>query len=179
VGRASVRAWIPATVVAMLIVAGLTAAVVLPRHPAIASASPTPSPDLHSKAAVIAAVKNYYQVETAGRRAGDASLIDTVSTGPGSLVSQNFRTFIAEQGARGKRSVILQTYFADWKVTVAGDTAVALYTSWLRGHDVSASTGQPLEADTETSKGAYKMTLRLEGGRWRAVERDLLRDNAT
>jgi hypothetical protein len=164
--------------VAALIAIGLVAAVVLPRH-SFVSASPrtSPSPDLHSEAAVIAAVKHYYEVEAAARKSGDESLIDTVTDGQGSFASQNFRTFIAEQAARGKRSVVLHTYFSDWRVTLDVNTATAVYTSWIRGHDIDARSGAALESDVQTSKGVYRMTLHLSRGAWRVVERDLLKDN--
>jgi hypothetical protein len=177
--RGAFRAWLPATVVAGVLVIGLGAAAYFTfgRGSVGASPSPIPSVEIHSKEAVIAAVKHYYDVEAEARKTGNADLIDPVTIDHASIASQNFHAFIAEQTAKGKRSVTANNYYQDWAVSVRGDTAEANFTFWAKGHDVDLKTGQPLEADVTTSKGRYLMKLQLRTGAWLAVERQLLRDN--
>ena len=75
--RGSVRGWVPATVVAVLLAVGIgTAAYFTLGRGTGGSVSPTPSVDLHSKEAVMAAVRNYYDVEAEARKTGNADLID-------------------------------------------------------------------------------------------------------
>jgi hypothetical protein len=176
--RGSVRAWIPATVVAVLLAIGVgTAAYFTLGRSTSGSASPTPTVDLHSAAAVMAAIRHYYEVEDRARESGNPSLIDSVTIGHDSLASQNFQAFISDQTAKGKRSVTVANYYSDWSVSLSGDQATAGYIFWARGHDVDISSGRPLEADVTTTKGSYRMTLQLHGGAWLAVERQLLQDN--
>jgi hypothetical protein len=140
------------------------------------SPSPTPSIDLHSKEAVIAAIKHYYEVEAEARKTGNADLIDVVTIGHNSIASQNFHAFIAEQTDKGRRGVVIQNYYADWATQIASDTATAEYKFWLRGYDTDLS-GTRVEADNTTTKGAYRTQLQLMGGHWLVAERDLLQDN--
>jgi len=76
------------------------------------SVSPTPSVDLHSKEAVMAAVRNYYDVEAEARKTGNADLIDPVTLGHTSLASQNFHVLHCSAGSRQSplhhRSQLLQ-----------------------------------------------------------------------
>jgi hypothetical protein len=172
-----VRGWVPATVVAVLLAVGIgTAAYFTLGRGTGGSVSPTPSVDLHSKEAVMAAVRNYYDVEAEARKTGNADLIDAVTIGHNSIASQNFHVFIAELTAKGKRSVVVQNYYAGWTVEIAGATATVNYKFWLRGHDTDLS-GKPVEPDNNTSKGSYRMRLQVVGGQWLAVERNLLQDN--
>ena len=146
------------------------------RGSAGASPSPTPSVEIHSKEAVIAAVKHYYDVEAEARKTGNADLIDALTVGHTSLASQNFHAFIAEQTALGRRGVVLHNYYRDWQVSVAPEQATVTYTFWLTGHDTDLS-GKPVESDNTTSKGSYRMRMRLVRAHWLAVERDLVADN--
>ena len=175
----SVRTWIPAAVVAVVIATLLGAAAAFGlRHPNSASApAMRPSPDLHSPEAVMAAVRHYYEVEAKARKTGDGSLIDSVTTGPDSLASQNFKAFIAEQTAANRRSVILENHFDGWTISTTGDGATAIYSFWLRGHDLDAGSGQAVEVDSLTSKGRYRMHMQFARGRWLSSERQLLQDN--
>ena len=162
----------------MLVVGlGVAAYFTLGRGYVGATSSPTPSPDIHSKEGVIAAVKHYYNIEAEARKTGNADLIDPVTIGPASLASQNFHAFIAEQTAKGKRSVTARNYYNDWAVSFGGDRTEARYTFWATGHDIDLATGGALEADVTTSKGKYLMTMQLKRGVWLAVERQLLQDN--
>jgi hypothetical protein len=140
------------------------------------SASPTPTVDLHSKEAVIAAIKHYYEVEAESRKTGNADLIDAVTIGHNSIASQNFHAFIAEQTAKGRRGVVLENYYADWATQALSDTATAQYKFWLRGYDTDLA-GKRVEPDNTTTKGSYRMQLQLLGGHWLVAERDLLADN--
>jgi hypothetical protein len=175
--RGSVKAWVPATVTVLLLAGGIGAAAYYTLgHGTGGSPSPTPSVDLHSKEAVIAAIKHYYAVEAEARRTGNADLIDAVTIGHNSIASQNFHTFIAEQTASGRRGVVLQNYYADWATKVDRETATAEYKFWLTGYDTDLA-GRRVEPDNTTSKGSYRMRLQLTGGYWLVAERDLLQDN--
>ena len=134
--RGSVRAWLPATAVAVVLAVGLGVAAYfsLVRGSAGSTPAPNPSVDIHSKEAVMAAVRRYYQVEAEARKTGNADLIDPVTTGHASLASQNFHAYVAEQAAQSKRSVVVRNYFRDWQVAVDSEQATATYTFWLTGH---------------------------------------------
>jgi hypothetical protein len=147
------------------------------RGSAGSGSSSSPTVDIHSKEAVIAAVRHYYDVEAEARKTGNADLIDPVTTGHASLASQNFHVFVADQTRRGKRSINVANFFTDWSVVASGDRAAVQYTFWARGHDIEYKTGTPLEPDVTTTKGSYAMTMELRMGVWLAVERRLLRDN--
>ena len=177
--RGSIRAWLPATAVAALLAVALGAAAYFSfvRGSGGSGPSPSRSADIHSKEAVVAAVKHYYQIEAQARKTGNADLIDPVTTGHASLASQNFHVFIADQTSRGKRSISVGNYFKDWSVVVSADKAAVQYTFWARGHDIDFITGTPLEHDVTTSKGTYRLRMALKGGIWLAVERQLLQDN--
>lgn len=171
------KAWIPATLVALVLAIGIGAAAYFTIGRSTAgSPSPTPSVDLHSDAAVIAAIRHYYDVEAEARKTGNADLIDAVTLGHASIASQNFHEYVREQAALGKRSVVIANHFRGWQITVSANQATANYVFWLTGHDTSA-TGAPLEANMDTSKGSYRMTLELLAGAWLVNERDLLQDN--
>jgi hypothetical protein len=176
--RGSIRAWLPATAVAALLAVALGAAAYFSfvRGSGGFGPSPSPSADIHSKEAVIAAVKHYYDVEAQARKTGNADLIDPVTIGHASLASQNFRAYVAEQAAQGKRSVVVHNYFADWHVAIDRDKATATYSFWLAGHDTDLS-GKAIEPDNTTSRGLYRMRLQLTRGIWLVAERDLLQDN--
>jgi len=104
------RAWIPAVAVAILMAAGLGLAAYLGLRYSTTATTPSPalSFDLHSKEAVVAAIRHYYEVEAKARETGNGSLIDAVTTGAGSLASQNFKAFIAAQAAANRRSVVVE-----------------------------------------------------------------------
>jgi hypothetical protein len=173
-----VRAWLPATAVAAVLAVGLGAAAYFTLARGSAGPAPAPSPivDIHSKEAVMAAVRHYYDVEAEARKTGNADLIDPVTIGHESLASQNFHAYIAEQAAQGKRSVVVRNYFRDWQVAINKDQSTATYTFWLAGHDTDLS-GKAIEPDNTTTRGSYRMRLQLSGRLWLAVERDLLKDN--
>ena len=174
------RGWVPATVVAVLLAVGIgTAAYFTLGRGTGGSASPTPSVDLHSKEAVMAAVRNYYDVEAEARKTGNADLIDPVTLGHTSLASQNFHVFIAQQAAANRRSIIDHNYFSDWSVTLTAAGATASYRWWLHGHDSDATTGQRVEADMTSTKGAYRATLVLQNVHWLLSEVQLLQDNVS
>jgi hypothetical protein len=174
-----VRGWVPATVVAVLLAVGIgTAAYFTLGRGTGRSISPTPSVALHSKEAVVAAIRHYYDVEAEARKTGNADLIDAVTIGHNSIASQNFHAYVSEQAARGKRSIILQNYYADWVTSISGDKANVNFTFWLKGHAINASTGQAVEADMLTRKSHYQMLLQLVQGRWLVSERDLLSQDA-
>jgi hypothetical protein len=164
--------------VAAVLALGLGAAAYFTFARGSAGSGPVPSPsvDIHSKEAVMAAVRHYYQVEADARKTGNADLIDPVTTGHASLASQNFHAFVAEQAAQGKRSAVVRNYFRDWQVGISSDKATVTYTFWLTGHDTDLS-GNSIEPDNTTTKGSYRMLLRLTGAHWLAVERDLLKDS--
>jgi hypothetical protein len=166
--------------VAAALVVGLGAAAYFTfgRGSAGPSPSPTPSLDIHSKEAVMAAIKHYYDVEALARKTGNADLIDSVTIGHASLASQNFHAYVADQAAKGHRSVILESYFADTAIQVSSETATASFTFWLKGHDTDATTGRAVELDNLSRKSHYRMTLQLVQGHWLVVERDLLFQDA-
>jgi hypothetical protein len=177
--RGAVRAWLPATAVAAVLVVGLGGAAyfTLGRGLVGASPSPTPSPDIRSKEAVIAAVKNYYDIEAEARKTGNADLIDPITLGHASIASQNFHVFIAQQEAKNRRAVIDRDYFSGWSVTLNNANATAGYVWWVHGHDTEASTGSAVEADGFSTKGQYSARLALLNGRWLVAEVQLLQDN--
>jgi hypothetical protein len=176
--RGSVKAWVPATVVAVLLAAGIgTAAYFTLGRGTDGSPSPTPTSDLHSKEAVIAAIKHYYEVEAEARKTGNADLIDPLTLGHTSLASQNFHAFMTEQASANRRSVIDRNYFSDWSVTLARSGAIASYKWWLHGHDTDAKTGLRIEADMTSTKGSYEAKLVLSGVQWLISEVQLLLDN--
>jgi hypothetical protein len=170
-----VRGWIPATVVAVLlaVVIGTAAYFTLGRGTG-GSVSPTPSVDLHSKEAVMAAVQNYYAVEDKARQTGDLTLMLAVTEGPGTPAYENFKAFVQEQAGKGHRSVTISDRLSTWAITLNGQTATALYTLVQRGHDTDATTGQAIEPDVSTPASHYKATVRLHGQKWLIYERDLL-----
>ena len=175
----SVRTWIPAAVLA-LVLTGLLAAGAyfgLRQTKTATTPSPTPSLDIHSEMAVTAAVHHYYDVEAEARRSGNSDLVDGATIGHDSVASYNFRLFMQEQAKKGRRSVVLESHFDNWSVTLDGDRATANYVIWLRGHDTDATSGNPVEPDQDTSKGSYRMDLLLQAGVWRVVQRQLLQDN--
>jgi hypothetical protein len=165
--------------VAAVLVVGLGAAayVTLGRGYVGASSSPTPSPDIHSKEAVIAAVKHYYTVLDQARGTGNEALIDTVAQ-EGSTANNNLKSFLREQAARNRRGVAKAEYFENWAIEVQGERAQVKYTNWSTGHDIDATSSAPLEPDTTTTKGRYSGSFLLGGGRWLATEVTLTQDNA-
>jgi hypothetical protein len=138
------------------------------------STTPSPSQQLHSKEAVIAAIAQYYNAEFQARRAGDVTLARAVTVDEGSPAYLNLKEYISEQQQIGKRSVTVEDHFGDWDISLNRDHATALFTFWARGHDISADTGQPLEPDMTTPKGHYKAILQLVNSNWLLFERDLL-----
>jgi hypothetical protein len=132
---------------------------------------------LHSKEAVMAAVRHYYDVEAEARKTGTADLIDPVTLGHNSIASQNFHAFIAQQAAANRHSIIDRNYFSNWSVSLTPEGARASYKWWLHGHDIDAKTGQRVEADMTSTKGAYRATLILQNMRWLVGEVQLLQDN--
>ena len=173
------RAWIPAVAVAILMAAGLGLAAYLGLRYSTTATTPSPalSFDLHSKEAVVAAIRHYYEVEAKARETGNGSLIDAVTTGAGSLASQNFKAFIAAQAAANRRSVVVENHVELEAVSIGPDTAIAGYLFWLNGHDTDAASGRALEADSVTARGRYRATLALGNGRWLVRERRLVQDN--
>ena len=127
----------------------------------------------------MAAIRHYYDVEAEARKTGNGSPIDSVTTGPNSLASQNFKAFIAQQTGINRRSVILENHFSDWSIKESGDEATASYTFWLQGHDTDAASGEPVEPDNITSKRDYRILLALSEGRWLVQERQLLGPHAS
>jgi hypothetical protein len=172
------RAWIPAVVLTVVVIAGLLIwyASTRPVHAPVGSSSPAPtaSPGLHTKEAVIQAVKDYYKVEDQARATGNADLIDSVTVNQDAPANLNFRQFIRVQTAKGKRSVIVADHFKDWDVALNGDKAVASFTFWVHGHDTDLS-GTPLEPDQDSVQDRYRATLRLDARGWLMYERDLVK----
>lgn len=177
--RGSVRAWLPATAVAAFLAVGLGAAAYFSfvRGSAGSGPAPSPSTDIHSKEAVMAAVRHYYEVEAEARKTGNADLIDPVTIGHASLASQNFHVFINQQSAKNRRAAIDHNYLSDWAIALSGDHATASYDWWLHGHDTDASSGTAVEPDMTSTKGMYRATLELRAGRWLVAEVQLLQDN--
>jgi hypothetical protein len=140
------------------------------------SPSPTPTVDLHSTAAVIAAIKHYYEVIDQARASGDPNLIDAVAQ-VGTTANNNLKQFLREQAATNRRSIAKAEYFDAWSVRVLGDSADVEYTNWSTGHDVDATTSKPVEANTTTSKGRYSARLIVVAGRWLVADATLIRDN--
>jgi len=174
-----VKAWVPATVVALLLGVGIGTATYFTLGRGTGGATAAASTvDPHSREAVIAAVKHYYEVEAEARRTGNADLIDPVTIGHNSIASQNFHAYVAELATQGKRSIILQNYYSDWATSIIGDKATVTFTFWLKGHDIAASTGEPDETDMLTRKSHYRMILELLQSRWLVSERDLLSQDA-
>jgi hypothetical protein len=172
-----VRGWVPATVVAVLLAVGIgTATYFTLGRGTGGSVSPTPTVDLHSKAAVMAAVRNYYAVIDQARATGNAALIDGVAQ-KGSTANNNLREFLVEQAARNRKGIATAEYFDSWSVDVSGDRAQVQYTNWSTGHDIEATTSKPVEADTTTTKGRYSAVLIVSGGRWLITDAMLIRDN--
>ncbi|MFY9616142.1 MAG: hypothetical protein WAT58_12155 [Candidatus Dormiibacterota bacterium] len=138
---------------------------------------PSASVDIHSPEAVMAAVRHYYEVEAEARRTGNGDLIDAVTSGHDSIASYNFRLFIQQEAIKKHRSVTLETHLEKWAVTLDADRASATYVLWLRGHDTDSLTGDAVEPDQNTTKGAYRMDLRLGSGAWKTDQRQLLQNN--
>jgi hypothetical protein len=173
------RRWIPATVVALAVIGLLSVLAARGLSSTISSTTkPTapvsPSPSLHSKEAVIAAIAHYYDAEFRARQTGDLTAIRALTVDEGSPAYLNLKEYVSEQLQLGKRSVTVADHFADWDINISGDRAIAVFTFWARGHDISVTTGQPLESDMTTPKGHYKASLRLVGGEWLLFQRDLL-----
>jgi hypothetical protein len=135
---------------------------------------PSPTPALHSQEAVIVAIAEYYKAEFRARQAGDVTLVRSVTFDEGSPAYLNLKEYISEQLQQGKRSVTVEDHFADWDISLKRDQATAVFTFWARGHDISATTGQPLESDMTTSKGRYKAIVQLMNEKWLLFERDVL-----
>ena len=170
------KAWIPATLVALLLAIGIGAAayVTLGRGGSPGSPSPTPSVDLHSDAAVIAAIKHYYVLEDQSRKTGDIQPIASITSGPGTPAYENFKAFLQEQSSQGRHSVSISDQFSNWSITLTGSQATALYTLVQRGHDTDATTGAAVEPDMSTPPSHYRATLHLDSVGWRIYQRDFL-----
>ncbi|HXA43414.1 MAG TPA: hypothetical protein VNV65_10965 [Candidatus Solibacter sp.] len=169
------KAWIPATLVAVVLAIGIgAAAYITVGHGASGSPSPSPTLDLHSDAAVIAAIKHYYDVENQSRRTGDIGPMAGVTAGPGTPAYENFKAFLQEQASEGRHSVSLSDQFSHWSVTRATSQATVLYTLIQRGHDTDATTGAAVESDMSTPPTHYRATLHLDSAGWRIYQRDLL-----
>ena len=178
--RGPMRAWLPATAVAALLAVALGAAAYFSfvRGSGGSGPSPSPSADIHSKEAVIAAVKHYYQVEDKAGETGDMQLLLAVTTGPGTPAYENLKEYFREQAAKNRHSIITKDDFSEWKVAVTESMAVVQYGVVQHGYDIDATTRQAVEADTKTTKGIYEATMRLKGYAWLMQERRLLRDLA-
>jgi hypothetical protein len=165
--------------VAAVLAVGLGAAAYFTFARGSAGSGPVPSPsvDIHSKEAVMAAVRHYYQVEADARKTGNADLIDPVTIGQGSVASENFHVFIGQQNAKNRRASIDHNYFSDWEIQLGRDRTSARYKWWLHGHDTDASSGNPVEPDMTSTKGIYRATLELRGSQWLVAEVQLLQDN--
>jgi len=175
--RGSVKTWAPATIVALLLAVGIgTAAYFTLSRGTGGSASPTPSVDLHSKEAVMAAVRAYYKAEDKAGETGTVELVKPVTTGPGTPAYENLKQYFVEQATRNRGSVITADDFTEWDVTLSGDRATVQYAVVQHGHDIDLTTRQPVEAETKTPKGIYKAILMLRSGVWLVYQRDLIRD---
>jgi hypothetical protein len=170
-----VKAWVPATVVALLLAGGIGAAAyyTLGRGTG-GSPSPTPSVDLHSNEAVMAAVRHYYDVEDKARETGDLTLIVGVTEGPGTPAYENFKAYLKEQSGIGHHAVTVSDRLSAWAITLDEQSATASYTLVQRGHDTNATTGKPIEPDMSTPPSHYKAVLHLHGQTWLIYERELL-----
>ena len=179
--RGSVRAWLPATAVAAVLTVGLAAAAYfsLVRGSAGSGPAPSPSTDIHSKEAVMAAVRHYYEIEDKAGETGNIRLILAVTTGPGTPAYENLKQFFREQGVKNRNSIITRDDFSDWSVAITDTTAVVQYGIVQHGHDIDATTRQPVEADTKTTKGIYKATMKLTRQAWLMHERKLISDAAS
>jgi hypothetical protein len=170
-----VKPWVPGTVVAMLLAGAIGAASYYTLGRGIGSSpSPTPTVDPHSKEAVIAAIKHYYEVEDTARQTGDLRLMLAVTAGAGTPAYENFKAYLLEQSQLGHRAFTLSDQLTAWAITMSGETAIARYTLVQRGHDTSAITGQAIEPDMSTPASHYKATLHLYRRTWLVYERDLL-----
>lgn len=173
--KSSARVWIPGFVL-VVAVAILLIAMALNSHsstqglPPGADTSPTPE----ASQAVEAAVMRYYQVAADARRSGRADLIDGATTGPASLASVNFKNFVAEQAAKGRRSMVLQNHFADWQILIDRDIATAHFNFWLTGHDIDLQSGRSLEGDMDTPTTSKVVQLALVGGSWLVATENLI-----
>jgi hypothetical protein len=176
--RGAFRAWLPATVVAGVLIIGLGAAAYFTfgRGSVGASPSPIPSVEIHSKEAVIAAVKHYYAVTDKARETGDVNSAGSVTTGPGTPAFENFKEFVRQEAAKNRRSVTVADRFGDWNIQLAATTAVAQYSLLQRGHDIDIATGKAVEADQTTTKGFYSATLNLVGQSWLLFDKTLLHE---
>jgi lipoprotein-anchoring transpeptidase ErfK/SrfK len=167
--------------VAVALAVGLGAAAYfsLVRGSAGSAPAPSPSVDIHSKEAVMAAVRHYYQVEDKAGETGDMHLIVAVTTGPGTPAYENLKEYFREQAAKNRNSIITKDDISDWSVVITDSTAVIRYGIVQHGHDIDATTRQAVEADTKTTKGIYKATMKLKGQVWLMHERQLINDAAT
>jgi hypothetical protein len=165
---ATLRTWMPATTIAILVSIVVSAATVFTvgrqRHAGAAVAGPIP--DSMTQQAVMAAIKHYYDVAAEARRSGNVDLIDGVTAGRGSPADIHFREFVAEQAARGRRSLVRENFFSDWRVAVVGSSAYALFSYRLSGQDTDLKTGGPVEPEMLTAWQRLQLTLRLSQGRW-------------
>jgi hypothetical protein len=175
--ESSVKAWMPATLIALVLAIGIGAAayVTLGRGTA-GSASLSPTLDLHSDAAVIAAVRAYYGAEDKAGETGSVELVRSLTTGPGTPAYENLKQYFIQQAAKNRHSVTVSDRFGDWRVAISGSRATANYSLVQVGHDTDASSGMPVEADVTTPKAAYRATLQLIGNRWLLYERDYLNE---
>lgn len=177
----SVRTWIPATLVALVVAAliGAGAYFALNRANSTSKAGTSPSADIHSKEAVMAAVQHYYDVENTARRTGAIDPMSSVTGGPGTPAFENLRTFLADQAKKGHRSTSVSDRITDWAITLDGDSADASYVLVQVGHDIDASSGQPVEADMTTPRTHYRAAMRLRDRVWIMFDRQLIgRDSA-
>jgi hypothetical protein len=171
-----VKAWVPGTVVAMLLAGGIGAAGYYALGHGIGnSPSPTPSIDLHSKEAVIAAVRVYYKAEDKAGETGTVDLVRPVTTGPGTPAYENLKLYFLEQAAKNRGSVITADDFSQWDVSLSAARATVQYAIVQHGHDIDLATRLPVETETRTPKGIYKAILELRSSSWLLYQRDLLR----
>jgi hypothetical protein len=140
------------------------------------SPSPTPTVDLHSTAAVIAAIKHYYEVEDKAGETGSIELMRSVTTGQGTPAYENLKQYFIEQAAKNRGSVITTDDFTQWDIALSPDRATVQYAIVQHGHDIDLASKRPVEAATRTPKGIYRAILILRFSTWLLYERDLIRD---
>lgn len=133
------------------------------------AAAPTPTPN-QQEAALIQAIRHYYDVFNQVRSTGDASLIDSV-TDPEGVDRSNVQAFVAQQRANHRLSVITADDFSKWKIKLTATVAIATFDLTISGYDIDASTRQPIESPTTLPPSHITMELRSHDSRWLVFNR--------
>jgi hypothetical protein len=135
-----------------------------------ASATPTPN---DQEAALMQAVRHYYQVLNQVRATGDISLIDSV-TDPDGVDRSNVQAFMADQRAKGRLSIVTADVFSKWRFNVDARGATVSFDHQISGYDIDAATRQPVESPTTVTPTHMVMELRHHDSGWLVFNRQTI-----